>query len=102
MREYSVEVLDEDGGPDAGLRERFATCAARRLARLETNEGTYPEVGATFDILDAFEGPYVWEMSPDELEANPPSSVLLEVVTVDPVEPPADEGPAKVTVRVPF
>jgi hypothetical protein len=102
MRDYTVEVLDEDGGPDPALRERFAACAARRLARLEANEGHYPTVGGSFDILDGFEGPFVWEMTPEELEANPPSSVLLEVVTVDPAEPPADGGPVQVGVRVPF
>lgn len=97
---FEVTVEASDDGPDDALRARFATCAARRLAALERDEGSYPEAGAWFDILDGFEGPFVWEMTDAEFEASPPSSVELEVVAVDPPEPPGD-GVVRVTVQVP-
>ncbi|MBX3287559.1 MAG: hypothetical protein KF703_19590 [Actinobacteria bacterium] len=97
--EVTVEAMEE--GPEEALRDRWATCAARRLSRLEEADGAYPEAGGWFDILDTFEGPFLWELSDAELEANPPSSVEFEVVSVDPPEPPG-EGVVRVTVRVPF
>lgn len=99
--EYVVEILpDEDGNPDPALRERFTLCANRRLRKLEELEGTYPAVGVPFDILDAFSGPFVWEMTDAEFEATPPSRIDLEVVAVDPAEP-AGSGTVRVQVRVP-
>jgi hypothetical protein len=99
--EYTVEVLAEDGGPEPELRERFATIIARRLGKLEEQQGTYPAAGDAFDFLDAFEGKFVWEMSDADLEATPPTMVDFEVVSVDPVEP-AGSGPVAVTARIPF
>lgn len=60
-----------------------------------------PSVGAGVDILDAFEGPYVWEMTDEQLEATPPSRVDFEIVDVDPAEAPGS-GEVRVTVRIPF
>ena len=98
---YEVQILAEDDEPPAALRERFRVCLERRLARLETQGGPYPQVDEVVDILDAFEGPYVWEMTPEELEARPPVSVELLIVEVEPTEPPAEPATVKVTVRVP-
>lgn len=99
--EYTVDVLDEDGGPEPELRERFATVIAYRLGQLEDQRGVYPKAGDAFDFMDAFEGPFIWEMTDDDLEATPPSLVDFEVVEVAPVEP-AGTGPVAVTVRIPF
>lgn len=98
---YEVEIEDTEGGPEPTLRERFAVCAARRLQKIEAEAG-YPQAGQSFDILDAFEGKYVWEMTDAEFEATPPSRVDLEVVSVDPVEAPADGATVKVVARVSF
>jgi hypothetical protein len=97
--EYEVEVQEQPGGPDARLRERFRRCAERRLAKLEALKGHYPQPGGRFDILDAFEGKFVWEMTPEELGATPPTAVYLEVVSVEPVQRPAS-GRVRVVVRV--
>lgn len=51
--------------------------------------------------MDAFEGPYVWEMSDAEFEATPPTLVDVEVIEVDPAEP-AGSGTVTVAVRIPF
>lgn len=98
---YSVDLLAEDGGPEPGLRERFATVIARRFQQLEEQKGVYPKAGDAFDFLDAFEGKFVWEMTDAEFEATPPTQVGFEVLSVDPVEP-AGSGPVAVTVRIPF
>lgn len=98
---YEVEIEDTEGGPEPTLRERFAVCAARRLQKMQKDAG-YPQAGQPFDILDAFEGKFVWEMTPEEFEATPPSRVDLEVVSVDPVEAPADGAMVKVVARVVF
>jgi hypothetical protein len=99
--EFTVEFEEQDGGPEPELRERFAVAASRRLGKLEGQGRPYPAAGDTFDILDAFSGPFVWEMTDEQLEATPPSSVDLEVVSVD---PPADagSGPVHVVARIPF
>ncbi|MEO5919968.1 MAG: hypothetical protein ABIQ01_02380 [Pseudolysinimonas sp.] len=51
--------------------------------------------------MDAFEGPYVWDMTDAQFEATPPSSVYAEIVSVDPPEATAD-GPVHVVARVVF
>lgn len=99
--EYTVDVLAEDGGPEPELRERFATVISHRLAKLEDQKSVYPKAGDAFDFMDTFEGPFIWEMTDDDLEATPPTLVDFEVVAVDPVEP-AGSGPVAVTVRIPF
>jgi len=98
--EYLVEIEDQPDGPDAALRERFSRCAARRLAKIEAASGAYPTPGSTFDILDGFEGKFVWEMTPEELEATPPTAVYLEVVVVEPAARPPAAGPVRVVARV--
>jgi hypothetical protein len=97
---FEVEVAEQPDGPDAELRARFRVCAERRLTKLEAQGRAYPAVGDVFDILDAFEGPYVWEMTPEELAARPPVGVELEVTAVDPIEPVAEPAPVRVVVRV--
>lgn len=99
--EYTVEVLAEEGGPEPELRARFATVIARRFQQLDDQKGVYPKAGDAFDFMDAFEGPFVWEMTDAEFEATPPTRVDFEVVSVDPVEP-AGSGPVAVAVRIPF
>jgi hypothetical protein len=99
--DYIVEVLSEEGGPEPELRERFATIIARRLQKLEEQQGTYPKAGDSFDFLDAFEGKFVWEMTDAEFEATPPTSVDFEVVEVAPAEP-AGSGPVTIKARIPF
>ena len=100
--QYIVEMLEQPGGPDAALRARLAVVLAFRLTRLEVNEGHYPKAGGEVDMLDNFNGPYLWEMSDADLEANPPSRVDFEIVDVDPAEPPAAPGTVKVSARVVF
>jgi hypothetical protein len=95
---YEVELEPQEGGPEPELRERLAVVAAHRLPKLED----YPSAGLAFDALDTFEGKYVWEMTPEEFEATPPTQVDFEVVSVDPVEAPADGAAVKVVARVVF
>ena len=95
---YAVDLVEEDGGPEPGLRERFTVVITRRFSQLEEQFGTYPKVGDTFDFMDAFAGPYVWEMTDAEFEATPPTLVGFEVLAVE----PAGSGPVAVTVRIPF
>ncbi|UYN84813.1 MAG: hypothetical protein KIT89_06570 [Microcella sp.] len=97
--EFSVSVLAEDGGPDAPLRERFATVIAYRLELLNERDGTYPAVGDWFDFLDSFDGPFAWQMTDEEFEANPPTRVDFEVVGVTPTEA-AGSGLVTVTARL--
>ena len=99
--EFSVEFEQQDGGPEPALRERFAVCASRRLGILEGDGRPYPKAGDAFDIMDAFEGPYVWEMTDAQFEATPPTLIDLEVVSVDP-ETDAGDGVVKVIARVVF
>ena len=96
---YEVQIEPTADGPEPELLERFVVCATRRLAKLEPTEG-YPVAGRGFDIMDAFEGPYIWQMTDAELEATPPTRVDLEVVSVDPVEPPADGRTVTVVARL--
>lgn len=98
---FQVEVAEQEGGPEPELRERFSVCASRRLGKLEATGRPYPKPGDTFDILDAFGGPYVWEMTDEQLAATPPTQVDLEVVSVEP-EADAGDGPVRVTARVMF
>jgi len=98
---FEVEFEEQEGGPEPELRERFSVAASRRLGKLEETGRPYPKPGDMFDILDAFEGPYVWEMTDEQLEATPPTQVDIEVVSVDPPEDQGD-GPVRVTARVPF
>ena len=102
MHTYEVTVAEQEEGPEPELRERWAKVAAYRLATLEEREGHYPEVGGNFDMLDNFEGPFFWERTDEELEADPPSSVQFEITAVDPAEPPAAPQVVTVTVIVPF
>ena len=99
--DYTVDILAEDGGPEPQLRERLATVIAYRLHQLEEQKGLYPKAGDALDVMDAFEGKFVWEMTDAEFEATPPTLVDVEVVTVDPVEP-AGSGAVFVVVRIPF
>ena len=99
--EFTVEFEEQDGGPEPQLRERLGVVAAHRLAKLEAAGGAYPAAGDAFDVLDAFEGPYVWEMTDEQLEATPPTQIDLEVVSVDPVQD-AGSGPVAIVARVPF
>jgi len=98
---YVAVIAEEDGGPEPELRERFAVIVAYRLGQLEDQKGVYPRAGETYDFMDAFEGPYVWEMTDAEFEATPPTLVDFEVLAVDPAEP-AGSGTVTVTVRIPF
>lgn len=98
---YVIDLLEEPGGPEPALRERFAVVIERRLHQLEEQRGVYPKAGDTHDFLDAFEGKYVWEMSDAEFEATPPTRVDFEVLEVDPAEP-AGSGPVHVRARIPF
>ena len=97
---FTVDVHEQPDGPEPELRARFRVCAERRLMKLEAQGRAYPAAGDVFDILDAFAGPFVWEMTPEELEATPPVSVELEVIAVDPPSPVEPPAPVRVTVRV--
>jgi hypothetical protein len=99
--EFTVEFEEQEDGPEPALRERFAVAASRRLGLLEKDGTPYPKAGGDFDIMDAFEGPYVWEMTDAQFEATPPSLIGCEIVSVDPVEAAAD-GPVMVVARIVF
>ena len=99
--EFTVEFEEQDDGPEPALRERFAVAAARRFGVLEGEGNPYPKAGDGFDFMDAFEGPFVWEMTDEQFEATPPTLIGCEVVSVDPVEA-APDGPVTVTARVIF
>jgi hypothetical protein len=99
--EFTVEFETQDDGPEPALRDRFGVVASRRLGKLEEDGTAYPKAGDAFDFMDAFEGPYVWEMTDAQFEATPPSLIGCEVVSVDPAEPAAD-GPVHVVARVVF
>ena len=98
--EFTVEFEEQDDGPEPALRERFGVVASRRLQRLEEDGKPYPQAGDAFDFMDAFEGPYIWEMTDAQLEATPPSLIGAEVVSVDPAAPA--DGPVRVVARVVF
>ena len=97
---FTVEFEDQDDGPDTALRERFGIVASRRLRVLEEDGRPYPRAGDDVDFMDAFEGPYIWDMTDAQLEATPPSLIGAEVVSVDPPEPA--DGPVRVVARVVF
>lgn len=99
--EFTVEFPEQEGGPEPALRERFGVCASRRLGLLEADGRPYPKAGEAFDVMDAFEGPYVWEMTDAQLEATPPSLIDVEVVSVEP-EVDAGSGPVRIVARVLF
>lgn len=99
--QFTVEFEEQEDGPEPALRERFAVAAAHRMAILEEDGNAYPKAGDDFDFMDAFEGPFVWEMTDEQFEATPPSLIGCEIVSVDPTEPAAD-GPVKVIARVVF
>lgn len=99
--QFTVEFEEQDGGPEPALRERFGVVASRRLGKLAEDGAAYPTAGDSFDFLDAFEGPYVWEMTDAQFEATPPTSVDAEVVSVDPAVD-AGDGPVRVVARVLF
>jgi len=99
--EYVVELEDQGpGGPDASLRERFATCAGFRLRQLERRAGHYPRAGGALDIMDGFEGKFVWEASDEELAESPMSIIDLEVVSVEPPFRPDMRTTVRVVARV--
>ncbi len=99
--EYLVEMEDQGPeGPAAPLRERFATCARFRLRQLERRAGHYPRAGGALDIMDGFEGKFVWEATNAELEAHPMSIIDLEVVSVDPPFRPDTHTTVRVVARV--
>jgi hypothetical protein len=100
MNTYQVTVVETHDGPDAAMRERLARCAAFRLESLERRAKHYPRVGGEFDMLDHFEGRFLWERSDEEMVNDPPSRVDYEVVGVDPPEPPATPGLVQVQVRI--
>ena len=99
--EFSVEFEEQEGGPEPALRDRFGVVASRRLGKLEEDGNAYPKAGDAFDFMDAFEGPYVWEMTDAQFEATPPTLIGVEVVSVDPAVD-AGSGAVKVVARVPF
>lgn len=99
---YRVEVAEEEGGPEPELRERWAICVARRFRVLEEDGAPYPEAGGEVDILDNLEGKFIWEVTDEEFEADPPTGVAFEILGVDPVTAPTEPGPVTVRVRVPF
>lgn len=100
--QYDVTVVDESGEMDPATQERLATVAAYRLETLDENEGSYPVPGGAFDMLDHFEGPFFWERTDEEMEADPPTSVAFEVVAVDPAEQPEAGATIRVEVTVPY
>ena len=99
--EFDVTFLAEEGGPEPHLVERFNTALTYRLELLDERDGAYPKAGDSSYFLDGFEGPFAWELSDAELEANPPTGVYYDIVSVDPVEP-AGSGRVTVTARVPL
>ncbi|HRD85766.1 MAG TPA: hypothetical protein PLF63_11400 [Rubrivivax sp.] len=99
---YLVTVVETEGGPDAAMRTRLATCAAFRLASLERRSGHYPQPGSEFDMLDNFSGPFLWERSDQQMADDPPSRVDYEVLSVDPLTRPDVPGEVRVTVRLAF
>lgn len=99
--EFTVVFEEQDGGPEPALRERFGVVASRRLGKLDGDGAPYPKAGDSFDFMDAFDGPYVWEMTDAQFEATPPTLVDAEVVSVDPVSD-AGGGPVRVVARVSF
>lgn len=102
MNTYEVTVSDMDGGPDAAMRARLATCAAYRLETLEDRNGHYPQPGGEFDMLDHYSGPFFWERSDEELATDPPSRVDYEVISVEPAIKPAEPQTIRVQVRIVF
>jgi hypothetical protein len=77
---FEVEILAGAGVP-ADYLVRFTTCLVRRFSKLEAL-GNVAIVGGSIDILDAFEGPFVWEMTPEQLEATPPVGVEFTVMSL--------------------
>lgn len=99
--EFDVSFVAEEGGPEPHLLERFATALTYRLELLDERDSAYPKAGDSSYFLDNFEGPFAWEMSDEEFEANPPTGVYYDIVSVDPVEP-TGSGRVAVTARIPL
>jgi hypothetical protein len=89
---YQVDILQDPEDLPPEHRARFITCLERRFAKLE---GSF-QAGGTIDILDAFEGPFVWEMTPEQLEATPPVGVEF---TIESLSEPID-GVVHAVVRL--
>ncbi|MEN9620900.1 MAG: hypothetical protein RL499_1093 [Actinomycetota bacterium] len=98
--EFDVTVVTDEGGPEPELLKRFAACVTYRLELLDERDNAYPKAGDSSYFLDSFEGKFAWELSDDELEANPPTSVYYDIAEVSPVEP-AGSGRVTVTARIP-
>lgn len=100
MSAYEYVVDLDPAGIEPPLVERFGVIIQRRFEQLEEQRGEYPTVGGAYDFMDAFEGPYVWEMTDAEFEATPPTLVAFDVLEVDPVQP-AGSGRVHVKVAIP-
>lgn len=99
---YNVTLTETPEGPDAALRERLAKVAAYRLETLHEREHYYPKAEDFFDMLDNMQGPFLWEMSDEELEKNPPSRIDFKVLNVNPISPPATDSTINVEVTIEF
>lgn len=97
---YIVTVRATPDGPDEALRIRFATCAAFRLTTLEDREGYYPKVGEYFDMLDNLSGPFLWDMSDEDIDKNPPSRIDYQVLAVEPAIKPETSSEIRVEVAI--
>jgi hypothetical protein len=98
--EFDVTVVSGEGGPGPELLKRFAVCMTYRLELLDERDNAYPTAGDSSYFLDSFEGKFAWELSDDELEANPPTGVYYNIVEVEPVDP-AGSGRVTVTAEIP-
>ena len=98
--EFDVTVVSDEGGPGPELLKRFAVCMTYRLELLDERDNAYPKVGDSSYFLDSFEGKFAWELSDEELEANPPTGVYYNIVEVEPVDP-AGSGRVTVTAEIP-
>jgi hypothetical protein len=83
-------------------RRRSRHAYTLHVTDLERRTGHYPQVGGEFDMLDHFEGRFLWERSDEEMVDDPPSRVDYEVLAVDPLAPPTAPGVVKVQVRIVF
>ena len=99
--EVVVTVVTDEGGPGPELLTRFSTALTYRLELLDERDNAYPKAGDSSYFLDSFEGPFAWELSEEEFEANPPTGVYYDIEEVDPVDP-AGSGRVTVTARIPI